>query len=130
MRKCLLLKIVCLIICIRLHVGTVVEVVGGVEAEVGEETEAGEGTIVGSRTGTTETETETGTRVMEVGIAQVLQTRTRGTTLIIRDHIMTATDLLFCLSGVVSGILSIHSLNTYIAVPYEEMCNCCLKIIS
>lgn len=88
------------------------EVVGGVEAEVGEETEDGEGTIVGSRTGTTETETETGTRVMEVGIIQALPTPTRGTTLIIRDHIMTATDLFFHLSGVVSGLHSIHSLNT------------------
>lgn len=83
------------------------EVVGGVEAEVGEETEAGEGTIVGSRTGTTET--ETGTRVMEVGIAQVLQTRTRGTTLIIRDHIMTATDLPFCLSQVLSVVFLVFT---------------------
>lgn len=61
------------------------------EAEVdGEETEAGEGTIVGSRT---ETETETGTLGMAAGINPALQAPTRDTTPIIRDHIMTATDL-------------------------------------
>lgn len=69
------------------------EVVGGVEAEVGKETGVGEGTIMGSNTGMTETETETGTRGMEVVINQALQTPTRDTTPIIRDHIMTTIDL-------------------------------------
>lgn len=69
------------------------EVVGGVEAEVGKETGVGEGTIMGSNTGMTETETETGTRGMEVAINQALQTPTRDTTPIIRDHIMTTIDL-------------------------------------
>lgn len=69
------------------------EVVGGVEAEVGKETGVGEGTIMGSNTGMTETETETGTPGMEVVINQALQTPTRDTTPIIRDHIMTTIDL-------------------------------------
>lgn len=68
---------------------------GGVEAEVGKETGVGEGTIMGSNTGITETETETetGTRGMEVDINQALQTPTRDTTPILRDHIMTTNDL-------------------------------------
>lgn len=68
---------------------------GGVEAEVGRETGVGEGTIMGSNTGITETETETetGTRGMEVAINQALQTPTRDTTPILRDHIMTTNDL-------------------------------------
>ncbi len=110
------------------------EVVDGEEAEAGEVTGVGEGTIVDSNTGKTGTETETGTETgtgteietetgtggMEVGISQALQAPTRDTTPIIRDHIMTATDLYCNLSGVVS-IYSIHSLITCIAIPY--VCN-------
>lgn len=69
------------------------EVVGGEEVEVGEETGVGEGSIMGSNIG----KTETGIGVMEVGISQA---PTRDTTPIIRDHIMTVTDLCCNLSGV------------------------------
>lgn len=73
--------------------GTVdTEVVGGVEAMVGNETGAGEETTAGSNTGMTGS--ETGTQAIEVAISQALQTPIRDTTLILRDHIMTATDLL------------------------------------
>lgn len=65
---------------------------GGVEAMVGNETGAGEGTTAGSNTGMTGS--ETGTRAIEVAISQALQTPIRDTTLILRDHNMTATDLL------------------------------------
>lgn len=73
----------------------------GEEAEDGEEEEEA---TVGSSSGRTETDTG----VMEVGTNPDLQAPTRDTTPTIRDHIMTATDLLFTLSGVV-GIYSVHS---------------------
>lgn len=89
------------------------EVVGGEEVEVGEETGVGEGSIRGSNSG----KTETGTGGMEVGINQA---PTRDTTLIIRDHIMTATDLRCNLSGV-DSIYSVFI--TCIAIPYVAVYN-------
>ncbi len=86
------------------------EVVGGEEAEVGKEIGGGEGTTVGSSTGTTEAETATGTPGKEAGMNRALQTTTRDTTPIIRDHIMTATDLYSNLSAAVS-IRSVRSYN-------------------
>lgn len=88
----------------------------------GEETGVGEEMIVDSNTGTTETEieTETGTGVMEVGLIQGGQAPTRDTTLIIRDHIMIATDLYSDLSGVTS-IYSIHSPLVHIVVPHMAL---------
>lgn len=75
------------------YLGTVdTEVVDRVEARVGKEDGAGEGTTAGSNTGITGS--ETGTRAIEVAISQALQTPIRDTTLILRDRIMTATDLL------------------------------------
>lgn len=90
--------VVVVVVYIGLYLGTRtvmdMEVVGGVEAADGKETGAGEGTIVGSNTGMTETETETGTRGMQVVIDQALQTPTWDTTPIIKDQIMTIIDLL------------------------------------
>lgn len=68
----------------------------------GEETAVGDEMIVDSNIGETESETETGTGVMEVGLIQGGQAPTRDTTSPIRDHIMIATDLFCNLSGVTS----------------------------
>lgn len=57
---------------------------------VGKETGVGEVTIVGSKTGMTET--KTGTVGMEVAINQAPHTPTTDTTPTTRDAIMTATD--------------------------------------
>lgn len=104
---------------------------GGEEAEAGEEAKAGEGIVVSSNTGMTGTGTgigigigtgtgtgtRTGTGGMEVDISQVLQAPTRDTTPIIRDHIMTDTDLYSNLSGVVC-IYSIQSYKFNFSIIY------------
>lgn len=95
------------------------EVVGGEEAKDGEVTGVGGGTSVGSNTGMTETETEkeTGAGGMEVGINQGIQAPIRDTTLIIRDHILTHTDLYSHLSGFVS-MYSIHTVVLQLPLQY------------
>ena len=84
----------------------------------GEEAEVGEGTVMGISTGMTET--ETGTGGMEVGISQDVQAPTRDPTPIIRDHIMTATDLYDNHPGYLS-IYSVHC-NAILNVCMNQIC--------
>lgn len=86
------------------------------EVVAGEETKDGEGTIT---TGGTETEKETGTGDMEVGINQAPQIPTRDITPTIRGHMSTAE-----LYSHLPSVVSIHSIYGHIlctAVLYVVM---------
>ncbi|KAF3686622.1 RNMT-activating mini protein [Channa argus] len=96
------------------------EVMVGEEATAGMESGVGVGTNVGSNAGMTETETETGTGGMEVGISQAI----KATTLIIGDHIMTATDLHSHLSdGRASRPLTDPQCRLYVVVSLGKTLN-------